>query len=87
MTYLKKGIFLIPGEEEIAGLMLRCIVLYFSECFLQLYGALQSWRSKENHQGQQYFSKPYMIVVKNGSLSILSPFWGSELLSGGPCGP
>lgn len=68
------------SKKGIAGLMLSYVVLYFSECFLQLYGALQSWGSKENHQGQQCFSKSYMILVESGSLSILFLFWGSELV-------
>ena len=77
---MKNGIILIPSKTEIIGLTLRCIVLYSSECFLKLYGALQSWGSKENHQGQQCFSKSYMILVESGSLSILFLFWGSELV-------
>lgn len=77
-AYLKK-IFLTPSKKDITELILRYIVLYF-ECFLNSYGALQDW-SSNNQQGHQS-SKPYIIVVENGSSCILSFFWGSESLLG-----
>ena len=82
----EKGYFPNSQQDEIPGLMLGYIMLYFSVCFLKLPQALQSWSSKKSHQGQQCFSETYMIVVENGFLSILSLFWGSELLSGGTRG-